>query len=140
MGINVGGGARYISNQRRKSPTGGLQKELSRVGRSSAAKGRHCTAVNFRFLNSRNEDVRGLCAIVAARRWPDELLKAGQGSFSDLEYPDLLAIIALYHPELAGLAAAKITPARMQKAKSHVDLVGVGALGPGGTGMMMLPF
>ena len=84
--------------------------------------------LTFRYLNARDWYTRNLCANEAALRWPDRLMKTGQGSLNDREYGDLLAFIAQRHPEQAGAAAVQITPDRMAKAKAEVATIGLGTL------------
>jgi hypothetical protein len=86
----------------------------------------------FQFLNARNQFISRLCYLVAAVRWPQELLKLGQGTLSNKEYPDLLAIIVMYNPDQSAAAAAQTTPDSMAKAKAHVAKVGLAALGQPG--------
>ena len=88
--------------------------------------------ITFKYLNARNQSVRNVCTLAAVVRWPDRWLKTGQGSFSDKEYADLLAIAASYHPELAGAVNAMITPARMATAQSRVANMGLGTITPAG--------
>jgi hypothetical protein len=80
-----------------------------------------------RFLKANNQDVRNLCGIVVARRWPDQLMKSGRGAFSEREFGALLALIAQNHPEQT-TAAAALVPDGLAKASSDLRTLGLGAL------------
>ena len=84
------------------------------------------------FLEANNQLVRNLCGIVAARRWPDRILKSGQGAFSEKEYAALLALIAQDHPDQTAAAAA-LTPGGLAKAQADLREFGLGVFGIPGT-------
>jgi hypothetical protein len=86
-------------------------------------------------LNAKNQLIRRLCGIVAARRWPADLLKAGQGLFSSKEYLNLAATITIYRPEQAAAAARVAAAEKMSAAKSLIMKSGLGVVLPeaGGT-------
>jgi len=76
-------------------------------------------------LTATNQVIRRLCGNVAARRWPDELLRAGQGLFTDYEYADLAAVIAVYWPEQAAAAAAAVPADKFAEARSKITASGI---------------
>lgn len=89
--------------------------------------------LTFGFLKATNGEIRIHCGIVAALRWPDELVRSGQGLFSDSEYANLMALVVKRHPNQSEAASVRITPARMAAASSRIDLLGLGVFGSPGT-------
>jgi hypothetical protein len=79
-------------------------------------------------LGVKNQVIRMLCGIVAARRWPNDLLKAGRGLFTDYEYAKLAAVVAIYRPEQASAAAAVIPGDKFAAAKSRIVEAGLGTV------------
>jgi hypothetical protein len=77
-------------------------------------------------LTSRNGWIREVCGIVAARRWPADLLKSGQGVFSNQEYANLAAVIVAYRPDQAAAAAAAVPADRLAAASSRLTANGLG--------------
>ena len=92
-------------------------------------KDRAAQQLAFQYVNARNQFISRLCYLIAAVRWPQDLMKLGQGTLSAQEYADLLAIMAMYNPDQAAAAASHVTPDSMAKAKVHVGKVGLAALG-----------
>ncbi len=77
-------------------------------------------------LTVKNQVIRMFCGIVAARRWPADLLKAGRALFTEHEYADLAAVIAIYRPEQAAAAAAAAPADKLATAKSRIIAGGLG--------------
>jgi len=61
----------------------------------------------FHGLESRNQLIRRTCGQIAAYRWPVRFLKAGQGTYSTTDYAELLALLALHHPEFEAAARSQ---------------------------------
>jgi hypothetical protein len=85
--------------------------------------------LTFRYLTARHESIRNFCGVVAALRWPERLLQAGQGTFSGRDYANLMAIVALKHPSLTSVSS-RVTPKQMEEAKIEVTNTGVAVFGP----------
>jgi len=79
-------------------------------------------------MHFNNEFISGYCGLVAALRWPDEALKAGQGATPDNEYANRLALIAERHPNLETAASMKLTPDRLAAARKRVREIGLGVV------------
>jgi hypothetical protein len=82
-------------------------------------------------LASANDHIRIVCAAIAAIRWPEQLLQASQGQFSDREYAGLMAAVAIRHPELAGRAQGRTTPAQFEDAMAQIGKSGASGISPG---------
>ncbi len=82
-------------------------------------------------LGSANEHIRIVCATAAAIRWPELLLQATQGLFSDSEYAGLMAAVAIRHPELAAKAQGRTTPSQFEDAKARIGKSGTRGISPG---------
>jgi hypothetical protein len=81
--------------------------------------------LTLQYLTGKNQVIRRLCGIVAARRWPSELLKAGRGLFSEEEYTKLAAVIAIYRPENPAAAASAAPADKLAAAKSRIRAAGL---------------
>jgi hypothetical protein len=104
-------------------------KHFSMLKSLMVLKGNSVAPLVMRQLRSVSPPVRNVCAAVAALRWPDQLLQAGQGLFDDREYAALLAAIAIRYPERAGLVQGRTTPSRFSEATHQLDTLGAAAFG-----------
>lgn len=84
--------------------------------------------LTLQYLTAKNHVIRGFCGIVAARRWPADLLKSGRGVFSEDEYTNLAAVIAVYRPEHGAAAAGAAPAGKMAAAQSRVAASGLGVV------------
>jgi hypothetical protein len=84
----------------------------------------------LRNLASANEHIRIVCAAIAAIRWPEELLQANQGLFSDREWAGLMAAVATRHPEFAARAQGRTTPSQFDDAKAQIAKSGAWGISP----------
>jgi hypothetical protein len=82
-------------------------------------------------LASANDHIRIVCGTVAAIRWPEQLLQASQGLFSDREYAGLMAAVAIRHPELTSRAQGRTTPSQFEDAKAQIGKSGTRGISPG---------
>jgi hypothetical protein len=57
--------------------------------------------LSLKGLKTKNLLIRVAAGVVAATRWPEQLIESGQGILSDDEYLTLLAFASLKHPQLA---------------------------------------
>jgi hypothetical protein len=81
-------------------------------------------------LGSANDHIRIVCATIAAIRWPEQLLLASQGLFSEREYAGLMAAVAIRHPELASQAQGRTTPSQFEDAKAQITKSGTWGISP----------
>lgn len=80
--------------------------------------------LTFQYLEARNYLIRQKCGQIAAYRWAERFLKAGQGLYSTQEYAALLALVALHHPELEAAARAEAPTHEFEGAKARVKKEG----------------
>lgn len=75
-------------------------------------------------LMASNPLVHMTAAVVAAERWPEQALAMKQEPLSDEEYGDVMALVAIKHPELAEKAANKIKGHDLKSAIERLNSMG----------------
>lgn len=83
--------------------------------------------LTFSFLEARNEEIRLTMGLVAAVRWPQRLLAAGQGTFTEEEYTSLMGYLSMLHPDLTSSIVGKISKQRLDEVTAR--LMQFGAVG-----------
>lgn len=71
--------------------------------------------------------------LVAAMRWPERILRANEGGFSNSEYESLLVAVSVLHPSQASVVEAKVGSNRLAEVRSRLEKFGfVGVFGAPG--------
>jgi len=70
-------------------------------------------AITFEFIDSPNQFVRGTLGVIAAKRWPERLMKTALTRNS--ERMDLLVTITAFHPEMLAQIRSLIPPPELEK-------------------------
>jgi hypothetical protein len=83
--------------------------------------------LTFSFLEAKNEEIRMTMGLLAAVRWPQRLLAAGQGAFTREEYESLMGYVSLLHPDLRSQILGKIPQQRLDEVTAR--LLKSGAVG-----------
>jgi len=90
--------------------------------------------LTFDGLSTPNQEIRMTLGLVAAMRWPERLLKAEQGAFSNSEQESLLVAVSLLHPHLATLVETKVGSSQFSAIRDRFRKYGlVGVFGAPGT-------
>lgn len=90
-----------------------FQRSLSLIGMLRHLRTEAAEKLTFAALGARNELMRQPAALVAAWRWPERLIRTGQGQFSQDEYVNVLAALAQAHPHLAVRAQELVPEVRL---------------------------
>jgi len=90
--------------------------------------------LTFKYLGVQNQEIRMTLALVAAMRWPERLLRANEGAFSNSEYESLLVAVSLLRPSLTSVVEAKVGSSRLSEVRSRFEKNGfIGVFGAPGT-------
>jgi hypothetical protein len=85
-------------------------------------------SLTLKYLNAQNQEIRMILGLVTAMRWPERLLRANEGAFSNSEYESLLVAISLLHPAQTTLVETKVGSSRFSEIRNRLEkhgLVGV---------------
>ena len=91
-------------------------------------------SLTLKHLSAQNQEIRMILGLVTAMRWPERLLRANEGAFSNSEYESLLVAVSLLHPLQTSPVEAKVGSVRLIEARNRLDKHGfVGVFGAPGT-------
>jgi len=90
-------------------------------------------SLTLKYLNAQNQEIRMILGLVTAMRWPERLLRANEGAFSNSEYESLLVAISLLHPAQTTLVETRIGTSRLSEVRNRLEQHGfIGVFGAPG--------
>lgn len=90
--------------------------------------------LTFKAINSQNEHIRTVAALVAVVRWPDDFLKLDEGTILPDEQVMLLAALVVLHPRLDKTVQQMVSNDRSEEARTRIRDFGImAAFGTPGT-------
>ena len=78
-----------------------FKDELKILGALQFLDARIAEPLTFKSLNVPNRIVRNTMGLIAARRWPDHLLKITPVPFDEKDQINLMAVMIAFHPKLS---------------------------------------
>jgi len=123
-------GAAYNKSGRGGDEYAAFRDQIHMLGSLFFLRADQSKDVTMQALHRKNESIRTYCAVLAALRWPDELLAAGQSGLPDELYANLMALIAVRHPRLSTAASVKLRSDQIASATKRIQDGGLSVFVP----------